>query len=33
MTMALPILGVSNQAQVTVSPILGNQFYRLEIYP
>jgi hypothetical protein len=28
-----PFLVVSNQAQVTVSPLLGNQFYRLDIYP
>jgi hypothetical protein len=28
-----PFLVVSNQAQVTVSPLQGNQFYRLDVYP
>jgi len=28
-----PFTVVSNQAHVVVSPLLGNQFYRLEIYP
>jgi len=28
-----PFQVISNQATVTVSPLLGNQFYRLEIYP
>jgi len=28
-----PFLVVSNQAQVTISPLLGNQFYRLDVYP
>jgi len=26
-------LVVSNQAQVTISPLLGNKFYRLDVYP
>jgi hypothetical protein len=28
-----PFTVVSNQAHVVVSPLMGNQFYRLEIYP
>jgi hypothetical protein len=28
-----PFTVVSNQAHVVVSPLLGNQFYRLEVYP
>jgi hypothetical protein len=28
-----PFLVVSNQAQVTISPLLGNKFYRLDVYP
>jgi hypothetical protein len=28
-----PFLVVSNQAQVIISPLQGNQFYRLDVYP